>query len=202
MRRGFKTEARKLALELRAELGVDAYGQFDPYALADEYGIPIFRLGNLGEDLAARRAAAHYTQAEGSATFSAALVPLGRNRFILENDGHDPRRRRNSVSHEMSHLVLEHDFSQVLLAADGCRALSRDKEEEADWLGGELLIPYAAAERAARLDWDDEQVADAYDVSVQLARMRMNYSGARKVVANKRAYLTRSGRSLSEQANS
>ena len=106
MRRGFKTEARKLALELRAELGVDAYGQFDPYALADEYGIPIFRLGNLGEDL------------------------------------------------------------------------------------------------AARLDWDDEQVADAYDVSVQLARMRMNYSGARKVVANKRAYLTRSGRSLSEQANS
>jgi hypothetical protein len=29
MKRGFKTEARKLALELRAELGVDAYGKFD-----------------------------------------------------------------------------------------------------------------------------------------------------------------------------
>lgn len=39
MKRGFKTEARKLALELRDELGLDAYGKFDPYALAAEYGI-------------------------------------------------------------------------------------------------------------------------------------------------------------------
>ena len=187
MRRGFKTEARKLALEIRSEVGLDTYGKFDPYALAGEYGIPIYRLSDLGRDLAARAAAAHYAQ-DGSATFSAALVPAGSVRMILENDAHDPRRRRNSVSHEMSHLVLEHEFSQVLLTSDGYRAFSPDKEEEADWLGGELLIPYAAAERAARLDWDDEHVADAYDVSIPLARMRMNYSGARRVVANKRAY--------------
>lgn len=190
MRRGFKSEARKLALELRAELGLDAYGQFDPYALAVEYGIPVFQLSDLGQDPAACEAAAHYAQ-DGSVTFSAALVPAGSTRIILDNDTHDPRRRRNSVSHEMSHLVLEHEFGQVLLTGDGYRAFSPDKEEEADWLGGELLIPYAAAERAARLDWDDEQVADAYDVSVPLARMRMNYSGARRVVANKRAYRTR-----------
>jgi len=125
MRRGFKIEARKLALELRAELGLDAYEQFDPYALADEYGIRVFRLGELSEDQAAREAAAHYTQGH-SAVFSAALVPIGHKRFILDNDGHDPRRRRNSVSHEMSHLVLEHEFSQVLLTSDGCPAFSQD----------------------------------------------------------------------------
>jgi hypothetical protein len=190
MRRGFKTEARGLALELRAELGLDAYGQFDPYALADQYGIPVFRLSDLGQDPVASEAAGHYAQ-DGSATFSAALVPVGSTRIVLDNDAHDPRRRRNSVSHEMSHLVLEHEFGQVLLTSDGYRAFSPDKEEEADWLGGELLIPYAAAERAARLDWDDDQVADAYNVSVPLARMRMNYSGARRVIANKRAYGTR-----------
>ena len=72
MRRGFKTEARGLALELRAELGLDAYGQFDPYAFAVEYGIPVSRLSDLGQDPAAREAVAHYTQ-DGSATFSAAL---------------------------------------------------------------------------------------------------------------------------------
>src|SRR5215469_2665868 len=128
MRRGFKTEARKLALELRAELGLDAYGQFDPYALAREYGIPVFRLSDLGQDRAARDAAAHYAQ-DCSATFSAALVPAGSTRLILDNDAHDPRRRRNSVSHEMSHLVLEHEFSQVLLTGDGYRAFSPDNEE-------------------------------------------------------------------------
>jgi IrrE N-terminal-like domain len=126
-----------------------------------------------------------------SATFSAALVPAGSTRIILDNDAHNPKRRRNSVSHEMSHLVLEHEFGQVMLTGDGYRAFSPDKEEEADWLGGELLIPYDAAERAALNDWDDEQGADAYDVSVPLARMRMNYSGARRVVANKRAYRSR-----------
>jgi hypothetical protein len=199
MRRGFKTEARKLALELRAELGLDAFGQFDPYALADEYGVPVFRLSDLGQDPAAGEAAAHYAQ-DGSATFSAALVPVGSNRLILDNDTHDPRRRRNSLSHEMSHMVLEHEFGQVLLTGDGYRAFSPDKEEGADWLGGELLIPYDAAERAARLDWDDEQVADTYDVSVPLARMRMNYSGARRVVANKRTYRTRNYSSFRKTA--
>jgi hypothetical protein len=54
-----------------------------------------------------------------------------------------------------------------------------------------MLIPYAAAERAARLDWDDEQVAEEFDVSIQLARMRMNYSGARKIVARKRTWRNR-----------
>ncbi len=62
MRRGFKTEARKLALEIRSEVGLDTYGKFDPYALAGEYGIPIYRLSDLGRDLAARAAAAHYAQ--------------------------------------------------------------------------------------------------------------------------------------------
>jgi len=190
MKRGFKTEARKLALELRAELGVDAYGKFDPYALAAEYGIPVFLLSDLGQDPAAREAAAHYAR-DGSVTFSAALVPASSRRLILDNDAHDPRRRRNSVSHEITHLVLEHEFGQVLLTRDGYRPFSPDNEEEADWLGGELLIPYGAAERAARLDWDDEQVAETYDVSIPLARMRMNYSGARRVIANKRAYRSR-----------
>jgi len=111
MQRGFKTEARKLALELRAELLLDAFGQFDPYALAVEYGILVFRLSDLGQDPAARAAAAHYGH-DGSATFSAALVPAGSTRLILDNDAHDSKRRRNSVSHEMSHLVLEHEFGQ------------------------------------------------------------------------------------------
>ena len=193
MRRGFKTESQKLALELRAELGLDAYVKFDPYALAGEYGIPVFRLSDLAGEPEAIKAVAHYAS-NGSATFSAALVPVGSTRLILDNDAHDLRRRRNSVSHEISHLVLEHEFGRVLLTGDGYRAFSPEKEEEADWLGGELLIPYAAAERAARLDWDDEQVAQEFDVSIQLARMRMNYSGARKIVARKRAYRSRNFR--------
>jgi uncharacterized protein DUF955 len=88
----------------------------------------------------------------------------------------------------MFHVLLEHAFTSILLTCDGCRSVARDTEEEADWLGGELLIPYAAAERAARLDLTDEQVAQMFDVSTRLAAMRMNYSGARIIVARKRHY--------------
>jgi hypothetical protein len=190
VRRGFKTEARKFAVEIRAELGLDEFSSFDPYALAKEYGIPMYKLSELGQHPDARDAAAHYCNGR-SAKFSAALVPLGTNRFILENDAHSEKRRRNSISHEMSHLLREHPFQEVVLTLDGCRSFSKDLEAEADWQAGELLIPHEAALRAANLDWTDEQVAEYYDVSVQLARMRMNSSGARKVVANKRSFRQR-----------
>jgi Zn-dependent peptidase ImmA (M78 family) len=187
MRRGFKTRAKQLALEVREELGLDAYERFDPYALAEEYGIPIYSLRDLGRDKEAREAATHYMGGR-TITFSAALVPLGHKRLILDNDTHLYVRRRNSISHEMSHVLLEHSFGKVLLNTDGCRAFDKDKEKEADWLGGELLIPYVAAERAARRNLTDLEVAELFDVSEQLARMRMNSSGARKVIAQKRAY--------------
>lgn len=187
MRRGFKTHAKRLALEVRAELGLDASVRFDPYELAVEYGIPVYTLSDLALHEDARQAGAHYALDRPS-TFSAALIPVGNGRFILDNDYHAPVRRRNSVSHEMSHVLLEHGFTSVLFTCDGCRSIDKDKEEEADWLAGELLIPYAAAERAARLDLTDEQVAQMFDVSTQLAAMRMNFSGARIIVARKRRY--------------
>ena len=187
MRRGFKTQAKKLALEVRAELGLGASACFDPYELAVEYGIPVYTLSELALHEDARQAGAHYALDRPS-TFSAALIPVGNGRFILDNDYHAPVRRRNSVSHEMSHVLLEHGFTSVLFTCDGCRSIDKDKEEEADWLAGELLIPYAAAERAARLELTDEQVAQMFDVSTQLAAMRMNFSGARIIVARKRRY--------------
>lgn len=72
MRRGFKTEAKRLALELRLEIGLDAHAPFDPYAFALEYGILVVQLSDL--DGPARD---HFLKADGSA-LSGALIPLGR----------------------------------------------------------------------------------------------------------------------------
>jgi Zn-dependent peptidase ImmA (M78 family) len=187
MRRGFKTQAKWLALEVRAEVGIGRFDLFDPYALAEEYGIPVYPLTGLAQDDRALEAVAYYAGA-GSSFFSAALVPVGDKRVILDNDFHAPVRRRNSVSHEMSHVLLEHEFGELLLTSERCRAHDKDQEDEADWLAGELLIPYAAAERAARQDLTDEEVADAFSVSTRLAAMRMNYSGARTVVRRQQSY--------------
>lgn len=192
MRHGFKAHAKRLAVEVRAELGLGPYDLLDPRALAAEYGIPIYTVGALATTC--DPAVAEWVNGPGQGVFSAALVPVGSGRFIIDNDLHAPTRRASSVAHEMAHILCEHEFAQVLITADGCRAASREDEAQADWLGGELLIPEIAAVRAARADWTDEQVADAYGVSPQRAAMRMNASGARQRVRRERAARSRAAR--------
>uniref|UniRef100_UPI0028A7B6F8 ImmA/IrrE family metallo-endopeptidase n=1 Tax=Arsenicicoccus bolidensis TaxID=229480 RepID=UPI0028A7B6F8 len=108
MRRGFKTEAKTLALELRAEIGLDAYSPFDPYAFASEYGIAVVQLSDL--DGPARH---HFLKADGSA-LSGALIPNGTGVVILENDAQPSTRRRTTMCHELAHVVLEHEFGVSL----------------------------------------------------------------------------------------
>lgn len=55
------------------------------------------------------------------------------------------------------------------------------QEEEADWLAGEILIPYDGALRLARANATDQHAAATFNVSLAVARWRMNHSGARRV---------------------
>lgn len=185
MRHGFKAHAKRLAVEVRAEIGLGPYERLDPRDLAAEYGIRIYTVAALAT--ACDPAVADWVRGPGQGLFSAALVPFGTGRFIIDNDLHAPTRRASSIAHEMAHVLCEHEFTEVLITADGCRAASREDEDQADWFGGELLIPEAAAVRAARADWTDQQVADAYGVSPRRAAMRMNASGARQRVRRERA---------------
>ncbi|WBM79127.1 ImmA/IrrE family metallo-endopeptidase [Cryobacterium breve] len=180
MRRGFKTEAKKLALELREELGADAHVPFDPYEFAESYGIDVIKLSTLGTD-----ARLEFLKADGSA-LSGALIPVGTGQVILENDAQPAARRRTTLCHEIAHVVLEHSFG-ISLANERKCGLAGDQEAEADWLSGEMLIPYDGALRLARAGAPDVRVAQAFDVSLAVARWRMNGSGARTVAARMRA---------------
>ncbi|MGC4941747.1 ImmA/IrrE family metallo-endopeptidase [Kribbella sp. DT2] len=180
MRRGFKTEAKSLALELRSEIGLDAHSPFDPYAFASEYGIPVVQLSDLDG-----AAVNYFLKANGSA-LSGALIPHRTGVVILENDAQPLSRRRTTVCHELAHVVLEHQFGVSLSDERKC-GLGGDQEAEADWLSGEMLIPTDGAFRLARANATDEEAAADYDVSLAVARWRMNHSGARKVMERARA---------------
>lgn len=186
MRRGFKTEAKRLALELRSEIGLNSNTPFDPYAFASEYGIRVVQLSDLVGD-----GRNHLLRADGSA-LSGALIPDGTAMIILENDAQPLTRRRTTMCHELAHVVLEHQFG-VSLSDDKRRCgLGGDQEAEADWLSGEMLIPTDGAFRLARANATDERAAAEYDVSLAVARWRMNHSGARKVMQRARAKWARS----------
>jgi hypothetical protein len=182
-----KAAAARLALEVRSEIGLDAHEPLDPLVLAEQYGIPIYCLGDLHLHGLSVEAIAHFS-GSASARFSAALIPIGtRSCCIIENDGHAPTRRRTNLAHEMAHVIREHEFpSGAVLGPDGCRSVAAGVEEEADWLGGELLITSESALRLARQDATDEAVAERYGVSSRYAAMRMNASGVRKRVQRER----------------
>ncbi|WP_238006119.1 ImmA/IrrE family metallo-endopeptidase [Dactylosporangium sp. AC04546] len=177
------TQLRRFAVEIRrADLGLDEYEPFCPYRLAEEHGVDVYALDELPESGCSQQAVDHFTSIRPD-VWSAALVPVGTGRFIVENATHNPQRRRSNVSHEMAHLLLEHEVDGVLFSGGqrGClNPTTQQMETDAAELGAELLLTSAAALRAARAGKTDEQVAEQYDVSVELARWRLNCTGARK----------------------
>lgn len=178
-----KAALARLAAELRGEVGTDPRGAFDPYALAGLYGVEVVSLSGL--DCAA---ATRHLSATRPAVLSGALVPVDTGAVILENHSHDRHRRRSTAAHEMAHWTLEHPFREALFAtARGCRIGDRDQEAEATELAGELLVPIAAAKWLAHRDTPDEEIADRFDVSLEMARWRMNGTGARKIAARSAA---------------
>lgn len=171
-----QAEMRTVAAEERSGLGLSPLHPLDPYRLADEHGIPVYPLDELADRPKAQAAVRHFSSA-GLKVWSAALIPVGSSRLIIENTAHPATRRRASLAHELGHHLLEHEFAEMLLTDDGCRRFDPAREKEATFLSGQLLIPDAAAKRAAFDEKNNAQVAAAYGVSEQFAQMRM--SGAR-----------------------
>jgi len=179
LRHGFKAEAERLAAEEREELQIGPLDPLDPWVLAQNHGVQVVRLSDLpGTESDVSDAVRHFS-GPARASFSALLLPIGLGVAIVENETHALTRRISNLAHEMSHLLLEHDFGYVLFD-DGCREMDPVVEEEALWLSGELLVPRAGALDCAKNSWTDEQVAELYEVSVAFARMRMNWSGVRR----------------------
>jgi hypothetical protein len=162
---------REIARQERAALGLTPSRPLNPYDLAAEHGIEVYPI----EELAGGPCSAsvlHFTRVRRNA-WSAALIPIGSARIIVENTAHPPSRRRSSIAHELGHHLLEHDFDDVLLTEDGCRRFDADKERQARFLSGELLIPLPAAIRAAFDGRTNQEVARAFGVSAQFAQMCM-----------------------------
>ena len=175
--RGFKTQAETIALEVGSEMNVEPDAPFDPRAYAAFLGIPLLGLSDLAQFGASKRSI-HQLTVISPEEFSAATVFSGTARLIIENPRHSLGRRANSVAHEISHVLLEHEPGSVF-GIGGCRRWSDSDEREADWLAGVLLIPRAAALRIVRNGIPSELAARQYGVSRALMNWRINHSGAR-----------------------
>ncbi|MYQ30530.1 ImmA/IrrE family metallo-endopeptidase [Streptomyces cellulosae] len=172
-RRGFKTEANSLALEVRSELRLGALDRLDPFILAEHLAIPVIALSDLATT---SRAAGHLLNVDPGA-FSAVTVFRGSMRTILHNDGHSDGRISSNITHEAEHGLLQHRPTPAL-DDRGCRLWDQDVEDEAQFLSGALLVPEDAALAIARGRFTKPAAAAHFGVSEKMIQYRLNVTGA------------------------
>jgi hypothetical protein len=132
-RHGFKAEAERIALELRGELSLGMLGRLEPAALAEHLCIPIQSLKDFE---AVARDDVRHLLGRGKSAFSAATIYVSRfKRHVITNPAHARTRQGNSVCHEISHIVLNHE-AEAPVTVNGSRAWNGTQEGEADWLAG------------------------------------------------------------------
>ncbi len=100
---------------------------------------------------------------------------------IFFNPFHAPTRTANSIAHEISHVVLEHEPA-VLSEREGLRDWNTEQEEEADWLAGALLVPREGALRWLLAGGNNTAGAQHFGVSAQLFAWRVNHTGVAKQI--------------------
>ncbi len=175
-RRGFKTEAERIALDVRAELGWSATDALDVFAVAERWGIPVVPMSILAGECGAGGFVRTFRTSEQD-SFSAVTIFTGAARLIVHNDSHHPHRQLSNIAHELSHCILEHQPTCLRNGDSGCRDWNATYEAEADWLGGTLLIPRVGGLQYVKWGRTIDEIAAHFQVSESLARWRINQTG-------------------------
>ena len=183
LRWGFKSEAAALAKEVRAELGLGRLGRLDPRQLARNLNIHVVPLSDF---VVTVPDAEHFLSIERNA-FSALTVFDGHRRMIVHNDSHSEPRQNSNLAHELAHALLRHEPATALDSGTGCRDWNGTKEEEAQWLAGELLVTSEVALAVARGQLTRKQAMNRLGVSEAMLNWRMNTTGAAKRVEREQA---------------
>lgn len=184
LRYGFKAQAKRDAISVRRSQGFDDYAPLDWRALAAGLDVRIYALTELSGAPQDDPAVHHLTSVDPDA-FSAATVPFDGHHGVLLNDSHSEERQASNATHELSHILLEHETFPPLNDS-GCREFHADVEAEAAYMGSVLLITDKAVMRIARAGTDLDEAARQFGISTEMLRWRYNDCGARRRVERER----------------
>lgn len=97
-------------------------------------------------------------------------------------------RQNSDIAHELAHIMLNHDLSEICRELNGMpfRTCKPNEEEEATAFGGTMLLPRPLLLSAARRRATIDEIASQYDVTVEMARFRYNTTGVAKQSARPR----------------
>ena len=182
MRRGFKAWCERTVNDYWRALGVPACGPLDPRHLADHLGVRIA----FPEDIPTLSDTARRQLVEiDPDSWSAVTIALGDARLVILNSGHSDARQRSSLAHELAHLILNHATDRTQLSQQGLLfrgTFDREQEEEANWLGGCLLVPRDGLLEARLRTSNERALAAQFRVSTDMIAWRLRTTGVLRQV--------------------
>ena len=174
LRRGFKSEAERIARRVRVDLGLNAADSVAPELIAELLGIEV----RAGDELLPRQRFQELEDIQPDA-FSACTLRPSLDRVVVVHNPLSPKTRQKSdVAHELAHMLLDHELSRVQRLGD-ITFLSCDpvQEEEAAWLSGCLLLPRALLLAEISQGAGAEDIARKHGVSERMAQYRLDVTG-------------------------
>lgn len=113
-------------------------------------------------------------------SWSAFTLRIGTRHLVLYNSSQTAPRINSVIMHELSHIALGHELHSASLSDDGHLVPSnynQDQEDEADWLGGTLLLPRPALLRIRREGLSDGQAMAKFQASEEMLKWRFRMTG-------------------------
>lgn len=174
MRRGFKSEAERLADRVRTQIGLRSDAPPDIRQLAAHLRVEVIDAQELVGMDSLRKLENVQTGAFSAATFHLA----GGRTVAVYNPCNEPARTKSDIAHELAHVLLSHEVRELQqIGGHAFFTCNPEQEEEANWLAGCLLLPRELLLRHAYAGADAKALADTAGVSLPMARFRLNTSG-------------------------
>lgn len=181
--RGFITNAEKIAVTYREELGLLRHEPLDAFKLAEHLDVPIFTVSELFEEDRFQNEKRILTTPEN---FSATWMPNeDGDKIIIHNNHHSPARQQSNLMHELAHIICKHeiptDIARLCLQL-GLHYYNKKQEEEASCLGRTLQITREGLVWALRQGYSKQEIATYYNASLDMVNFRINATGVLRQV--------------------
>jgi Zn-dependent peptidase ImmA (M78 family) len=165
-----------MAQQVRQDQGLHPFDPLDLHLLASKHGVDI-----VVADALVPLSDLEELERLQTFAFSACTFEVDGKYVIVVSPLRSPARQTSDLAHELSHILLGHDLTEIReIAGITFRTCRADQEEEATTLGGTLVLPRPLLLKAAGRGSTIEQIAKTYSVTVDMARFRFNTTGIGK----------------------
>lgn len=177
MKRGFKSQSEKRAIEVRRTFGLADIDPLQAQDVAHKLGVRVWSPSDIAglsaEDLA------HLVHGDPDG-WSAFTLRIDRKFLVVYNPAQTPPRVNSVVMHELAHIMLGHELAEAGVTDDGHLIPShynQEQEDEADWLGSTLLLPRPALLWIRSQRMTNDRASLHFNVSGQMLQWRFRMTG-------------------------